>query len=211
MTHINKLKEKLASAPKKVPPLANENVTIYETVLKYVDQIYQFDLSSEIDADVIVNLIYSFRKNYPYSNEGKTNVYAWHSDFFAHKQTSDFNPLIEVIKNKLWKIDPIAQNYPDFETSFKLLESWVGIYKQTEYTVPHDHGPVKYAAVYYAKAEENCSPIVFKTTDKDMSIVPKTNTLVIFSGKAMHYVPKSTSDDDRIIFAANFTSSTLEI
>ena len=64
-----------------------------------------------------------------------------------------------------------------------------------------------YVAVYYAKAEENCSPIVFLNSKKDLEIVPTTNTLLICSGKVWHYVPKSTSDDERIMFAANFLMS----
>jgi len=203
MNHLNKLKDKLSSVKKDIKPMAEPFAEIKQT---HLEKIYKFDLSSEIDANEVVNLIYKFRETVPYSNKGKTNVFAWHSDYLTHKKTSDFDPLIKIIQNKLSLIGP-TNNWPCYEVTYPITESWAGIYNKTEYTVPHAHEPVQYAAVYYAKAEENCSPIVFKTLDKDLEIVPTTNTLLIFSGRARHYVPRSILDDERIIFAANFTIS----
>jgi len=206
MNHIDKLKSKLSSVKKDFQPMVEPFAEVNQT---QIESIYKFDLSSEIDADEVVNLIYKFRENIPYSNKGKTNVFAWHSDFDTHIKTSDFNPLIKIIQEKLSLIGP-TNNWPSYEVTYPIADSWAGIYNKTEYTVPHAHEPVQYAAVYYAKAEENCSPIVFKTLDKDLEIVPTTNTLLIFSGRARHYVPRSILDDERIIFAANFATSFLE-
>ena len=203
MNHINKLKNKLSSIKSNFKPIAEPFTEVKQT---QIEKIYKFDLSSEIDANEVVNLIYKFRETVPYSNKGKTNVFAWHSDYLTHKKTSDFDPLIKIMQNKLSLIGP-TNNWPWYEVTYPITESWAGIYNKTEYTVPHAHEPVQYAAVYYAKAEEDCSPIVFKTLDKDLEIVPTTNTLLIFSGRAWHYVPKSTSDNERIIFAANFVTS----
>ena len=203
MNHITKLKSKLSSVKKDFNPMTIPMVQISQT---HLEKIYKFDLSSEIDANEVVNIIYKFRETVPYSNKGKTNVFAWHSNFDTHIKTSDFDSLIETIQNKLRLIGP-THDWEEYEVTYPITESWAGIYKKTEYTIPHAHEPVQYAAVYYAKAEEDCSPIVFKTLDKDLEIVPTTNTLLIFSGRAWHYVPRSTSDNERIIFAANFVTS----
>ena len=206
MNHIDKLKSKLSSIKSNFKPITEP---FTEVTQSQVEKIYKFDLSSEIDANEVVNLIYKFRETVPYSNKGKTNVFAWHSDFFTHTKTSDFDPLIKIIQEKLNSVGP-ENNWARYEVTYPITESWAGIYKKTEYTVPHSHGHMHYAAVYYAKAEEDCSPIVFKTLDKDLEIATTTNTLLIFSGRAWHYVPKSTSDNERIIFAANFVTSFLQ-
>ena len=203
MNHIDKLKSKLSSIKSNFKPMAE---TFTEVTQPQIEKIYKFDLSSEIDANEIVNLIYKFRETFPYSNKGKTNVFAWHSDYFTHIKTPDFDPLIKIIQEKLNSVGP-ANNWPRYEVTYPIADSWAGIYKKTEYTEPHTHGFIHYAAVYYAKAEEDCSPIVFKTLDKDLKIFPTTNTLLICSGRAWHYVPKSTSDHERIFFAANFLIS----
>ena len=206
MNHIDKLKSKLASVKSNFKHIAEPFTEVKQP---QVEKIYKFDLSSEIDANEVVNLIYKFRETVPYSNEGKTNVFAWHSDYDTHIKTSDFNPLIKIIQEKLNSVGP-TYKLSRYEVTYPILESWVGIYKKTEYTVPHAHGTTHYSVVYYAKAEEDCSPIVFKTLDKDLEIFPTTNTLLIFSGRAWHYVPRSTSDNERIIFAANFVTSFLQ-
>ena len=203
MNYIDKLKSKLSSVKSNFKPIAEP---FTEVTQSQVEKIYKFDLSFEIDANEVVNLIYKFRENVPYSNKGKTNVFAWHSDFDTNKKTSDFDPLIEIIKNKLSSLGNKYQP-ENYDITYLIADSWVGIYNKTEYTIPHAHEPTHYAAVYYAKAEENCSPIVFKNSKKDLEIVPTTNTLLIFSGRTWHYVPKSTSDDERIMFAANFLIS----
>ena len=187
MNHIDKLKSKLSSIKEKILPS-------YELEQLYKDNIYQLDLSSEIDANTIVNLVYKFKEQYPIPN--KSNVFAWHSDYDTHKKTSDFDILINVIENKL-KL--IADTRPEFIN--KVLDSWVAIYNKTEYAQWHNHSAdyCRWSVVYYAKAEENCSPIVFK----NLEIVPKTNMLLIFPSRTNHMVRKSYSDAERIIFAAN--------
>ena len=183
--HIDKLKNKLLSVTKIEPT--------YEIEQTYSDPIYQFDLSSEISSSDIVKYVYDFKKTYPISR--KSTIVAWHSDYDAHEKTTDFNPLIELIQIK---VNLIEDNIPGI--SNKLLDSWVAIYNKSEYTKMHNHAYARWAVVYYAKAEENCAPIVFK----DLEIIPKTNMLLVFPGRMQHMVRASTSDVDRIVFAANF-------
>ena len=206
MNYIDKLKSKLSSVKTNFNSMTEPFAEVKQT---YTENIFKFDLSSEIDANEVVSIIYKFRENFPYSYKGKTNVFAWHSDFNTHEKTSDFNPLIKIMQDKLRLSGP-THNWPLYEITYPIVESWAGIYNKTEYTELHSHGDVHYVAVYYAKAEENCSPIVFLNSKKDLEIVPTTNTLLIFSGRARHYVPRSILDDERIIFAANFTTSFLE-
>ena len=191
MNHIDKLKKKLVSVK-----TTEKILPFYVMEQKYIDKIYKLDLSSEIDSDTIVNLIYKFKEQYPISNT--SNLFSWHSDYDTHSKTSDFDTLIVVIENKLKFIE--TNNRDGFVN--KVLDSWVAIYNKTEYAQWHSHSDnsgSRWSVVYYAKAEENCAPIVFK----DLEIVPKTNMLLIFPARAYHMVRKSHSDIERIIFAAN--------
>jgi hypothetical protein len=188
MNHVDKLKNKLSNIKEKLLPT-------FELTNTYIDPIYQFDLSTEIDAGATVNLIFKYKEHYPISNK-RSNILSWNSDYDTHKKTTDFDILIKIIENKVKLIEDTRNGFVN-----KVLDSWVAIYNKTEYAQWHNHSDThaKWAAVYYAKAEENCSAIVFK----NLEIVPKTNMLLIFPSRMNHMVRKSISDTERIIFAAN--------
>lgn len=191
MSYISKLKNKINSVEQdEIPEPA------YQITQTFVEPIYKFDLSSEIDADTIVNHVYNFKEKYPISN--KTNVHAWHSQYDTHYKTNDFDMLISTIQNKLNLIEKIFR--PNFKIDSVLLDSWVAIYNKTEYTQMHHHHKARWASVYYAKAEEHCAPIVFT----GLEIKPKTGMLLLFPGRVKHMVRKELSDIERIIFSANF-------
>lgn len=189
MNHIDKLKSKLDSVK-----TTERILPSHEIEQKYIDKIYKLDLSSEIDSNSIVNLIFKYKEQYPISN--KSSLKTWHSEYHTHKKTSDFDTLIHVIENKLKLIDDTRDQFVN-----TVFESWVAIYKRSEYAGWHNHSDnrFRWSVVYYAKAEENCAPIVFK----DLEIVPKTNMLLVFPSRAYHMVRKSQSDIERIIFSAN--------
>jgi hypothetical protein len=191
MSYLNKLKTRIVSIEKhKIPKPA------YQVTQTFIEPIYKFDLSSEINSDTIVNHVYNFKEKYPTSNS--SNVHAWHSHYKTHYKTNDFDTLILSIKNKLKLIE--ADLNHDFNIDFFLLDSWVAIYNKTDYSNMHHHYPARWAAIYYAKAEEDCSPIVFT----GIEIKPKTSMLLLFPGRTRHMVRKSSSNRERIIFSANF-------
>jgi len=197
MSYLNKLKTRIVSIEKhKIPEPA------YQIKQSSIEPIYKFDLSLEIDADTIVNHVYNFKEKYPISNT--TNIHAWHSHYDTHHKTNDFDELITTIKNKIYLIENFSR--PTFTLDTVLIDSWVAIYNKTEYTQIHAHHWFRWACVYYAKAEEDCAPIVFTGVE----IKPKTGMLLLFPGRTKHMVRKSTSDIERIIFAANFDLSFIE-
>ena len=177
-------------------PLKEKILPSYELKQIYTDKIYQIDLSSEIDANTIVNSIYKFKENYPISNS--SNILSWHSNWDTHKRTTDFDILVTTIENKLKLIE---ETRPGFVN--KVLDSWVAIYNKTESALWHNHcnefDNNGWAVVYYAKAEKNAAPILFK----NLEIVPKTNMLLVFPARAYHMVRESSSNIERIIFSAN--------
>ena len=199
MSFSDKLKTKISSIEKDLPiePGSKPDPT-YEITQSSIEPIYQFDLSEDIDATTIVNCIYNFKEKYPISNT--SNIHAWHSDYDTHRRTKDFDNLIEIIKNKL---NLVRGNRGVLNKDFIILDSWVAIYNKDDRTAWHDHGFIKWVAVYYARAEENCSPIVFN----NLKIKPKTNMLLLFPGRVRHMVERSSSDIERIIFSAGIEES----
>ena len=185
----------------KMQTLCKERILpFYELKQTYIDKIYQIDLSAEIDATTIVNSVYKFKEQYPMSNT--SNILSWHSDYNTHEKTRDFDTLINVIENKLTLIE---KTRPGFVNKF--LDCWVAIYNKTESAQWHNHcqdfdNTFGWAVVYYAKAEKNAAPILFK----NLEIVPKTNMLLVFPSRAYHMVRPSVSNLERIVFAGNLNA-----
>jgi hypothetical protein len=164
--------------------------------------VFEFDLSTEINANEIVALIYKHQEQFPESNS--TNVNAWHSGYKTHTQTDVFNKLIKVIEQRVDLVMRSDNNgiLKEFKMRPCVNQSWAIIYEKDDYTKWHNHTPSNYSVVYYAQANENTAPLVFNKT-KELEIKPKTNMLVVFQGYTNHMVPKLDNDDKRICFAAN--------
>lgn len=196
MSFLDKLKNKIDT--KAIKP---------EYTLKQETEyfIYKFDLSNEIDADSIVKTIVSLKEKYPKPNF--TNVFAWHTDFFAHKKTNEFDKLIEVIGKKVKLVAEQSRAPGKFDVSCH--ESWAIIYDKIDNRAEwHTHGDADYSIAYYAKVPVESSPVVFKNMNlglnQDVDITTETNTLLVFPGHVLHKVPNLTNTDARIVFAANF-------
>jgi hypothetical protein len=166
--------------------------------------VFEFDLSKEINAEEIVALIYKHREQFPESNV--TNVNAWHSGYRTHKQTTVFDSLIKVIEQR---VDLVMRSdndriLKDFKMYPKVVDSWAIIYEKNDHTKWHNHTPANYSVVYYARADADTAPLVFKKTkEHSIEIKPRTNMLVVFQGYANHMVPKLDNENQRICFSAN--------
>ena len=175
------------------------------TVTQEVESnIFEFDLSDEINAEEIVELIYKYREQYPESNT--SNVYAWHSGYRTHTQTNVFDQLIKVIEQRVDLVMRSDNNraLKDFTMYPKVVDSWAIIYEKDDHTKWHNHTPANYSVVYYAHATKDSAPLVFKKTkDANVEIEPLTNKLVVFNGYTNHMVPKLDNENQRICFAAN--------
>ena len=161
---------------------------------KVSTNIFTFDLSSSIDSTQVSKNVLEYKNKYPESNS--TYVNAWHSFFYTHKNTNLFDDLITIVENK---VSIILQNRSK-KAKAKVAQSWVIIYNKGGYTKPHIHFDTTYTAVYYAKVEENPSPLLFTPTIK---IFPKESMLVCFPGYLEHSVPKMENDGERIVVAFN--------
>ena len=82
-----------------------------------------------------------------------------------------------------------------------VTECWGAIYRQNEFTRPHDHWPAIWSFCYYVQASKNCSPIVFPGAK--LSIKPKNGMMILFPGWVEHYVPKQKTSSERIMIAGN--------
>ena len=126
----------------------------------------------------------------------KTNVKAIMSSYHVWKETDVYNLLFEKIIGKTYVVFPLI----DRRFKYKLHDCWSAIYKEGHYTVPHAHNPSQISFVYYLKANNNSSPLVFD--DCDFKIHPHDDLLVAFPSYLYHSVPKHTGED-RICMAGN--------
>lgn len=155
-------------------------------------QVFVFDLNNQINHNQIVNSVLSFKDRYPDSNT--SNVIAWHTDYFAHKHTTDFDQLIIAVEDCV----RTALNDNDFNVS--VVQCWASIYNKGEGTALHDHSDRLYSAVYYAEAASNASPLKF---EGGLIINPEPGMLVCFPSWLKHEVPAMRYSSRRISIAFN--------
>ena len=128
-----------------------------------------------------------YRKSFPQSNT--SNVNAWHSDYLTHETTDVFAPLIKLTIDTC---NDITHEY--YHTNlingyhYVVNNLWVAMYEKNDYTIKHDHFMSLFSACYYVDVKDNCSPVVFIGSDKEISIQPKTGMLLIWNGTIPHKV-----------------------
>lgn len=182
----DKLKNKLAEQKSYKP-----KTYVIETKVNSIISVY--DINFDINANQIVESILTYKSKFPESN--LSNVKAWHSNYGIHHQVPDFDKLVQIVENRV--LDNLSNNYA---RSVECMESWAIIYRKGDKTIHHKHSDQQYSAVYYAKAENNPSPIIF---DNNLSIIPKTGMLICFPGWVYHSVPEITSEQERICMSFN--------
>ena len=149
--------------------------------------------SSSEEIESTKEKIIEYRKENPKSN--KSNVKSWHSDYNTHTLTDVFDDVVNRILNEC---DNIVNNFVNTKDSLVLYNMWLNIYEKGDYTVLHNHFPLKYSCCYYVDIEENSSPIIFPPK---LKIFPKNDMLVIFPGNVYHEVPPT--NERRILIAMN--------
>ena len=128
-----------------------------------------------------------YRKSFPQSNN--SNVQAWHSDYLTHEKTDVFAPLIKLTIDTCNSIsDDVFKSPIRLPYHYSVDNLWVAMYEHNDYTMKHDHFPSVFSACYYVDVKDNCSPIVFIGSDKEISIQPKTGMLLIWNGTIPHMV-----------------------
>jgi hypothetical protein len=163
--------------------------------------IWEFYLGHDIDPSEIAKNVHDFSRQYPAADTGK--ITGRRSDFITHRKTNLFDELLQIIAGKITDIMIASKYLTEAEYNEPVVtESWGIVYKNGQGTTIHHHGLSAFSTVFYARADVGCSPLAFEDGTK---VYPKTGSLLIFPGYASHYVPESQSDEDRIVFVANFS------
>ena len=156
-----------------------------------------YDIDLNLDNDQLIKDIQSHRNNFP---EGElSNVKAWRSSYKTHQQTKLFDKYIDKILGGVEQariFDP--QSFSKLQVcTYEVMDFWALMYEEGDYTVNHSHFPFTWALVYYAYADEDSSPIQFKS----LRIKPKSGMLLLWPGSLYHSVPHTKGK--RIAVSAN--------
>ena len=127
----------------------------------------------------------------------KTNVKAIMSSYKVWEETDKYNPILDKIAHLVKNEFPLF----DDRLGYSLNNVWIAIYKEGHYTVLHSHEPHHMSFVYYLKANNNSSPLVFDRCE--FQVQPYDDLLVIFPSYLEHSVPIHKGED-RICLAGNF-------
>lgn len=163
--------------------------------------IYTFDLSHEIDTDVLIDKVKLLRQDYATSTT--TNVVCksgWRSPYFskyANNEISLFSDVIGIVVSKLKSIN-------SFDVTVSNL--WSIIYGQDDYTNWHNHGSIwdrlAYNVVVYLT--DSKSPLVVKSNPTNIDIFPTKGMMVVMHPFTYHMVEPIKDSEDRIVLALNF-------
>ncbi len=194
------MKDKLENLQKKMSLFPYK--TIKQTITK--DQnIYVFDLSAQVDCELISRLCIEGKKNTVSNTRDQTLehiVRSWSTDYIKNQQVDKpFLDLFDIVEKH------VEQIYKDY--TYCVDHFWYVIYNHNDSAIPHAHGHCDVASVFYPHVSKNSAPICFmpNSSEKDKSecIDVKTGYLVIFPGELVHFVPNSQHDGERISMSIN--------
>ena len=163
--------------------------------------VYEYDLLSELDFNLLVNHVNKYKEQFPKNYSKLEGLWEggtwWHSDYVVQYQTNNFNDLISNIEHKANSI--VNKPGSGITVTLEVKESWIIDYKKLSYHKEHDHCPVGFSAVCYIDVL-NGSDICFNTT----KITPATGKLIIFPGSLKHKVsPMTVTNSRRLMMAFN--------
>lgn len=190
--NLKNFKEKLESKPK------------YTVKQIQSFPVYVFDLSKDLDCDLITNICLSYKSS---NDEAKREaVYAWHTPYL--KRSKNFIPELEVHLDKI--VSKIQKVYEkDFYTYF-VDHYWFVVYDKNDFAIAHDHSPSDYVAVFYANVPDNSAPLVLTDISGNIEISVSTGMCVLFPGSVEHSVPKSNHEGNRVIISMNIIKGALK-
>jgi len=139
-------------------------------------------------------------RSHKYEEANKSNVQAYMTNYFLHKQHSIVNDVcnaaIEIVKSIQVKDQKGTLD------KFFTFDCWGAIYSVDDYTKPHTHGPALWSWVYYIQVPNNAPPLYF--SEADLRIHPKPDELILFPGHVLHEVPTAIGmSEERIVLAGN--------
>jgi len=160
--------------------------------------VYEFDLTKHFDFDKLRHVCLQHVETFnQIQHPGHSNIKS--TGFFAHSVTNQFDDLISTIESKANEVSIIMNPRHAVKTSWKILETWVLVYKKLGYVLDHSHFEFGMSSVCYISAD-NTSPICFHNEE----IKVRTGQLLIFPGFLKHRVKPITPNlQERILFASN--------
>lgn len=160
--------------------------------------VYEFDLSQELDMGSLRQKCLDHVEHFgPKYHQGHQSIKS--TGFFAHAVTHDFDELISCIEKRTHEVSNKVSGAIGVRADWRVLETWVMVYKKLGYVHDHGHYPFGYSAVFYVSAD-NTAPIWFH----DVEIKTRTGQLLIFPGYLRHMVkPVTAQHGERIVFACN--------
>jgi len=133
-------------------------------------------------------------------NDYKTNVQAKMSEWNIWQQTETYNKILSDIMEILDKPSWVYNNEP-IEKYYDMISGWIAEYNKGDFTFCHDHRPSYLSFVYFLKASDSSTPLVFD--ELNYRLEPRDGMLVLFPGHIKHHVPEHRSHDSRIVLAGN--------
>lgn len=148
--------------------------------------IFKMDISEHIEVlNLAKEAIFEQYKANPISME--SNVKAWYvTGWMSHKENPKYQPLIDLA---LDAVKFVSKGYFNQEINFYCFNCWGMLYNPGDHTLRHSHYPSDFAVVVYLEVEEGAAPLKFD----DLTIVPKSGTMVIFPAWLHHEVPKTNA------------------
>ena len=148
--------------------------------------------------------------------EHASNVKADMTDWFMHHQYQEFKQLSIRVEGELKKVtggsgDKATQK----DLPYLTTECRGAIYRKGDQTVPHTHWGSLWSWCYYLKVPEDAPPfrfanVISKTSmvdnnleSKFLDVYPQEDDLIFFPSWMVHCVPKSNSNQERVMIAGN--------
>ena len=133
-----------------------------------------------------------------------------------HHQYQEFKQLSIRVEGELKKVtggsgDKATQK----DLPYLTTECWGAIYRKGDQTVPHTHWGSLWSWCYYLKVPEDAPPfrfanVISKTSmvdnnleSKFLDVYPQEDDLIFFPSWMVHCVPKSNSNQERVMIAGN--------
>ena len=139
-------------------------------------------------------------RSHKHEEERKSNVKAFMTNYFLHKQHSIVNEVCNAAINIIQSVQ--VKDQKGTLDKFFTFDCWGAIYSENDYTQPHTHGPALWSWCYYIQIPDNAPPLYFR--EAKLKVYPKPDELVIFPGHVTHEVPKASDmQGERIILAGN--------
>ena len=138
----------------------------------------------------------------------KTNVKAYMTDWdmgtepgFKRLKEIAFETAVLLSKNQYDRNIGKIANGNNFVANIHGI--WGMIYKDSNYTIAHDHWPALWSGVYYIQVPETLKGGLLYFPELKQSVIPKEGLLVIFDGYLKHGVKELSGEGERIAVSFN--------